>query len=503
MFLALQFPFVDLREFLEEESGRLTRNADVSSCIAGEDFIRSSGDITYRRKKGVSEWAGEELYCRSKLALRFPNRLGEMQSVSGSVKATVVNTFRRFYSTGPVARLEVALQLDVQSESFNKVSALEWVGLLRDILHIPMHKRNLSRKNPSDSMQAIQSKKASKTVELIHARKDIAQHYLAATTNRKLEPPVKPQPWWYVPGTPALVIEVKEGCSLPMVFPHTRHVLDVPEASASIYHARLEFDKKQSCSAWFMVMGDGDPDAVRRLRINLTRLHAERECLHRVLANIQTSNTGRIKIGDSFPQLDAINSYINKALKSIQKPKQFGIDRRSMFEVAHDAFGIALEGHEATLQGLGWQLAENVKNYIRRAENKAKIITVINEGDMITNIQMGNVTVSGDFNLVTARNIENSFNKVEKSEVNSDLKEKLKLLTIEVANLAKQLPSDIAEEVTRDLKTLTEESISPKPRKKWYELSFSGILEAAKYVASMIEPITTSVTAVRAALAIL
>lgn len=500
MFLALQFPFADLREFLGDKSGRLI-NADVSlSQRIGKDFIRSSGIITRRRKKVSNDWPGEQVYCSSKLALRFPNRLGEIQFESGSTKYSIVNTSRRFYSIGPVARFEVALQLDVQFENLDKVSALEWAGLLRDVLHIPMHKRNISRKSFSDCMQEMQSKKTSKTVELIHAGKDIAQHYLAATTNRKLEPPVNPQPWWYIPGTPALVIEVKEGCSLPTVFPYTQHVLDVPEASASIFHTWLNFDNHEPCSAWFMVMGKGDPDAVRRLRINLTRLHAERECLHRVLANIRTVSGCKIRIEENFDQLDAINSYIKDALASIQKPKQFGMNRSSMFEAAHDAFGIEFGGDEATLQKLGWQLAENVENYIRRAENKAKITTVIYKGAMITNIQMGNVTVSGDFNLVTAKNIENSFNKVEKSEVNSDLKDKLKELTVEVANLAKQLPKDKAEEVTRYLDSLTSEAVAEKPSKEWYEFSANGILEAAKFVASMIEPISTAVKAVLALL---
>ena len=243
-------------------------------------------------------------------------------------------------------------------------------------------------------------------------------------------------------------------------------------------------------------MDDGDPDVVRRLRINLTRLHAERECLNLVLANIGTSSTKRIKIGHNTDQLDAIKAYVTNALKSIQKPKRFGMDRRSMFEATHEAFGIEFEGRESTLQYFGWQLVENVENYIRRAESKAKITTVIYGGVMTTNIKLEGTTIYGDFNPIIAKNITNSFNKIGESKANDDLKEKLKVLTIEVANLAKQLPPDQAEEVTRDLDSLTSEALAEKPRKKWYSLSAEGILEAAKFVSSMTEPISTAVKAV-------
>ncbi|MBV5329337.1 MAG: hypothetical protein JZU65_17235 [Chlorobium sp.] len=505
MFLALQFPFADLRQFIGEESGRLSTPKVSLPQNIGKDFIRTSGLVKRRRKGGVKEWAGEELYCNGELALRFPNRLGDIQFGTGSLTGAVVDTFRRFHSSGVVARFEVALQLSLKYQNLSAVTAPEWFSFMRDVLQITMHKRNIPQK--IGSMQGSQKtelglqRKVSTRVKLINAGKFLAQHYLAATTNRQLVPQVETQPWWYYPGKPALVVEIKEPYSLPKALPHMRHVLDLPEASASIFHTWLDFDN-QPCSAWFVAMGEGDPDTVRRLRIHLTRLHAERECLNIVLANIGTDPGCKLKLGHDLTQSDAIKAYLDEALASIQKPKRFGINQAPIFKAAHDAFGIALEGEAATLQQMHWQLAEKVEKYIKRTENEAKITTIIYEGAMITNIQMDNVSITGDFTVVTAKNIENSFNKVGKSDVNSDLKEKLKLLTIEVAKLAKELPTEAAEKVTRDLDNLTFEAISNTPRKKWYELSAEGILEAAKAVANMTESVTKAVMAAVAALAV-
>jgi hypothetical protein len=77
----------------------------------------------------------------------------------------------------------------------------------------------------------------------------------------------------------------------------------------------------------------------------------------------------------------------------------------------------------------------------------------------------------------------------------------LKDLTAKVAELAKQLPQDKAEVASKDLAALTSEAVSKEPRKPWYELSASGLVEAAKAVAEMAAPITTAVAAVLALLA--
>src|SRR5262249_8048245 len=125
-----------------------------------------------------------------------------------------------------------------------------------------------------------------------------------------------------------------------------------------------------------------------------------------------------------------------------------------------------------------------------------------NIGDqMHTTIQIGNVSVTGDFSVVTAKNIQESFNKTSQSTVDAELREKLCALTVEVGKLAAKLPKDEADRVSQDLQTLTAEATSKAPRKKWYDLSAEGLLEAAKTVADMAAPVTTAVRAVLASLA--
>jgi len=184
----------------------------------------------------------------------------------------------------------------------------------------------------------------------------------------------------------------------------------------------------------------------------------------------------------------------------VTRPVSHGVEQSQLLEVARSAWSTALPGQAASFAALGRQVGDKVARYIRRSEAIAPVVTQIFGDKVDTHIQMGNVTVAGDFNFVTAQNIQNSFNKAASSDAPAPLKEAQKDLTAKVAELAKQIPPDKAEAVSKDLATLTTEAVSKEPRKPWYELSANGLLEAAKTVGAMTGPITTAVKAVLALL---
>jgi len=64
----------------------------------------------------------------------------------------------------------------------------------------------------------------------------------------------------------------------------------------------------------------------------------------------------------------------------------------------------------------------------------------------------------------------------------SEIETLLKQLHVEVGRIAKELPPEKAEEAAADLETLTQEATKEKPRRRWWELSAEGIIDAAKSV---------------------
>jgi hypothetical protein len=92
--------------------------------------------------------------------------------------------------------------------------------------------------------------------------------------------------------------------------------------------------------------------------------------------------------------------------------------------------------------------------------------------------------------------IRDSFNTVQNSGADDEVKAKLTDLSAAVAELCKALPSSQAEDVARDFKDFTGEAVSNKPRRGVLEALGNGLSEAAKAVEKVGPPVAILVKAV-------
>jgi len=274
----------------------------------------------------------------------------------------------------------------------------------------------------------------------------------------------------------------------------TRDVLQIPNTDIRLSHALLKFGDKE-CSAWFIDRGAGGfSEIARRLRIHLIRLHAERECLRLVLFHI--SDGEKLNFTTKPNLSDSIQLYLNNAIRAIEKPKRFGLNQLAIIETAQVAFDMVSAGYSTSLQHMRRQVAMKVKAYIQKANRKVTIIQNIERHIMSTVIKQGNITVSGNFTMVTAKNIENSLNTTENNELDQELKSSLELAIKEVTRLINKLPDREADTTSRDLDNFITEVTSEKPRKEWYQLSAKGMLETAKTVAQLTHSVTAAINTV-------
>ncbi|TDF84396.1 hypothetical protein [Pseudomonas sp. H9] len=480
MFLTLQHPFTDLRWLLGPETGRLERPF-WPLANPRSDFVRSSGRVTHRNRGGLREWAGEQVFSDASRALLFPDHLRDLSLGGARYYAKIHHALRRYYSNGQFARLEVGLRFNVWGYPSEANADVDKVSLLHSILELPI--------------RACGKAPTAKTLGLVHAGDLLAEHFLFASTTRGVET----QPWWFSAGSPAIVLDYCRGWGLQQLPlpPHTREVLDLPNVGIRLSHAWLKI-KHQLCSTWIISRGREHGDEVRKLRMHLTRLHTERECLNTVL--FQAKDTGKLEWVGNVERTEALQRYLNDALRVTERSERFGFDQSAMIDVAQRAHEIASE--DLSLHEVRRQVAEKIVSHLRR-EQKAHTQIIALEGSKVTTtIFNGPVnTGGGDINVITAETINNSFNKVQASQASSDLKEALKEAITQVVELAKKLPQEQAQTVLKDLDAFTGEATSAKPRKAWYELSAKGILDAAKTVAALAGPVTTAVTAVLALLA--
>ena len=87
--------------------------------------------------------------------------------------------------------------------------------------------------------------------------------------------------------------------------------------------------------------------------------------------------------------------------------------------------------------------------------------------------------------------LQNSYNTIQQAS-DDGLKKKLEELHGQVAQLMAQVPEKSAE-IKEDVETLVAEAVKPEPRKKRFEVSAEGLIEAAKAVKELAAPITAAV----------
>ena len=96
-------------------------------------------------------------------------------------------------------------------------------------------------------------------------------------------------------------------------------------------------------------------------------------------------------------------------------------------------------------------------------------------------------------NMIVASTIQDSFNTVAQSDAEPTLKAELERLCTQVNQMLAQLPEEKKQETVQDLNSFVTEATKEAPRRKWYELSAEGLIEAAKACAGVASPVISTV----------
>jgi hypothetical protein len=112
-------------------------------------------------------------------------------------------------------------------------------------------------------------------------------------------------------------------------------------------------------------------------------------------------------------------------------------------------------------------------------------------GNVTNTYQIGNITIgnASKVDIILANEIKKSFNKVDKADIQPELKETLKQLTAAVDAMNQSLTKEQAAEVTDDLTKLVDEATKPMPNRKWYSVSIDGLIKAAENVEKVGDPV--------------
>jgi hypothetical protein len=523
MFVVVQFPFTDARPFLEVDTHRLGPSLwDLPR--PNSDFIRSFGIFKRRLRGGIRDWSGEETFCRASRALRIEPPFTQVEVLDGSTK--IVNSsciFRRFFvNSYGNPRFELGILYrsykDASRNGKRKRLRLGQQGLaniIRSTLELPVSV-------PFDG--GIHSRK------LIHASSFLAKHYLQSSTRYQNGSLPHTENWWVRSEEPVLLIEYK-----------FNELDDIPEGqpvrSPTLLNAKIQLSylwiqiEGKEVGTWLLGYQPAtvDKKVLRQLRINLLKLHSERENLKEIFRLIIRD---KINVQAGSKASDNLQNYLKKATRLLSKETYHGLPQSEIMRAATQARDLINQGEKETLidkmSGIRLNILRNLKEFTSSPNHSASIenelvkavhqidrvdgdlnITIVHkaEGPGIMNVDKsqnidfsgisGNVNIGGDVNQTAAKTIQNAFNKAnEVSSTKPELQAKLQELAQAVAEMSGQLPEGVQQRVAQDLQTLTEQATSDNPERKWYELSAKGLIEAAKAVGEVAAPVVKATEAV-------
>jgi hypothetical protein len=333
MHLVFQFPIVDSRALLENENGKLPYPEWPDVGTNAKRFIRHFGSVQQRKSGGSDDWPGEGFFCDSHLSMRYDKLHEKGFEFSPGHRAAIFNSYRR-YSSGEkfLGRVEAGFVDNI--EKLTRTSGLNAGSI--DIEEILRHYADLP--------VAINGKET----KLFRAGSGLANSYYLKSTSNKVKPTEKQK--WVTAGEVAviLVFTAYDQFKLPdYSFQVEEFELPGTEAKLKLHGCRFRHGDAM-LKVWLIEMpvlpGELSKEikqTLRNLRINLLRIHLEKETV-RILLNAIKSKL--IQIQEGSEQAELLNSYFEEADKKIFQAKRFSFPQKNLL-------GFALQSEDAAAPG--------------------------------------------------------------------------------------------------------------------------------------------------------
>ncbi|THA51359.1 hypothetical protein [Streptomyces sp. A1136] len=441
-------------------------------------------------------WLGEGVFCDATSVFRFPPSFSEFPLLSGDERTSgFACAYRRLITDGFVGiRFELAVAGGRSGRRGRaRFPGQDLVALLINWLDLPIA---VTSSGDGDRRN---------NCHLGQAGAPLTAHILRATTRLPTSTPSADRSWLH-PGRPLLLADYT---SKEAQRPPDAKVVDLrQDIGVCLAHCRASY-RGTLVGVWLIERTGPNPDrdALRRLRVHLLRLHTEYECVRLVLRFLmRQAKDGR--------NTEAVSRFLNRGLDLLTSPRKYGFDQDPILAAAYEAEQLVAADEWRTMTHM---LTTNRARDVAQIDNVtrgqalldsnttpdggsqpvyiADRIVVAGKGGTVNEFHTragGNIHgVIGSGNVVT-----NSFNRIDGSNLPDEAKALLKQLTEAVALTASKLPSEEAEQVSRDLTAFQDEALSGTPRRNVLQVFGDSLQKAVDFVGDVGAPIANLVTAV-------
>lgn len=444
MLLVIQFPIADIRPFISDETGKL--NHPLWPIPENDqDFMRSMGTIRPRWRGGLTGWVGENNICKADNAIRFCGLPPYIDNNSQKHIPFRV-AYKRFYYDGlTVAKFEIGIYTPnlwkyVVNGEFSSNQVKELIS----------HFVNLKVRIPNPLGEITKT-------SLLTAGKYLAKLYLSSSTSTEYTKSNETKDWWVQSCKPILLIEQRRYLESEISFPLWgkniplskeiylslfSHILNINGLNLRIWrirqdriHHRSEYKSSMEYQIKAQENEKLSDKKSRDLRIYLLRLHAERECIRKVLKNIADKH---INIEAKSELSERLQFYLNVATRRISK-LTLKIDQAETTEVEE----IAREADETIFAGERDAILNTLASLDIRKNIFHKVKHFVNQIIIQENI-MGDKYIVGQAGAVGPHSHGHDIN-FKQIWLNSQEKIELSTLALELSRLREEMKKEAKE----------------------------------------------------------
>jgi len=498
MFVILQYPLADLRQFVPSETFRLTKPT-WPLPRPNQDFVRGFGLLCKRVMGGVESWPGEDYYCEAANAVRLVENWRSVLPSPVQSLGRVHCAFRRLLADGgSVVRVEIAFEIR-EHDIINQIDDKLLGQVLTGVLDLPVRLSTVAGAN-----QRVRSPQ----MRLGESGDELARNLLHSTTARPPAKSVKPLRWWIQCCEPMLVVQHLSGQIGK--FPKHSRLVDLGKVDLELRYVRHQSRAQRFIPVWLLgITPSTNKDYARRLRLHLLRLHAELESLKQVLRSIVDR---RLDLVAGTPACDNLQRYLKSEIALLSRGSRYGIPQSELLRTVLSSQDLVTPGERDTLlfqteTVLRGNVFRSLKRFTEPRVNQyinvsgAESTVQVGAGDQKQENIMNKKSISfGDQTKVIGSNItaaddlrRNTLTANGSDDSRADLPQALDTLQKAVDGMCRQLSDEAVAEVRRDLSQFVAEVSAPKPRAKWYELSANGLKDAASFVGQFAAPVASAV----------
>jgi len=359
MHIVFQFPIVDFRPLLANGSDKLPYPEwpDVGNSV--KRFIRHFGAVEQRNAGGSDDWPGEGFFCNSHLAMRYNDLHKQKIELTPGIKSVIFNSYRRYASAENfLGRLEAGFVDNTEGTIKKNELAPKSIDLDKILEHY------------CDIPVTINDKQ----LKLSKIGQRLADNYYYQSTPVKIKPQAKNKLVKSGDVVIVMVYTANTAFQLPdYAFPVDEIDLQGETEKLKLYGCRFKY-KDGNYKVWLIETPAGInrqskqlKAIIRNLRINLLRIHLEKETIRVLLNGIKSKE---IPLEPGSKQAELADDYFEQTGQKIFQEIRFSINQKNLLS-------FALNSEDSAAAGTFSQLEEGIYNfknkYVRK--NIDKLLT--------------------------------------------------------------------------------------------------------------------------------